>query len=106
MTGTCFVKALHIWVQSVFINIDRNLTALLNQIKTNLNKCQRIPKRQSKFEINFVNRENKFKIQSGYKQTLMLYNRTTHGNVKYHKRPVWNCHSEDKHSISTDSFYH
>jgi hypothetical protein len=20
--------------------------------------------------------------------------------VKYHKSPVWNCHSEDKHSIS------
>ena len=30
---------------------------------------------------------------------LTLYNRTTHVNVKYHKSPVWNCHSEDKHSI-------
>ena len=30
----------------------------------------------------------------------MLYNRTNHVNVKYHKPPVWNCHSEDKHSIS------
>ena len=30
---------------------------------------------------------------------LMLYNRTYHVNVKYHKPPVWNCHSEDKHSI-------
>ena len=30
----------------------------------------------------------------------MLYNRTNHVNVKYHKSPVWNCHSEDKHSIS------
>jgi hypothetical protein len=38
MTGKCFVKALHLWVQSVFINIDGNLTALFNQIKTNLNK--------------------------------------------------------------------
>jgi hypothetical protein len=28
-----------IWVQSVFINIDRNSTALFNQIKTNLKKC-------------------------------------------------------------------
>jgi hypothetical protein len=25
---------------------------------------------------------------------------TNHVNVKYHKPPVWNCHSEDKHSIS------
>jgi hypothetical protein len=39
MTGKSFVKALHLWVQSVFINIDRNLTALFNQIKTNLKKC-------------------------------------------------------------------
>jgi hypothetical protein len=31
MTGKSFVKALHLWVQSVFINIDRNLTALFNQ---------------------------------------------------------------------------
>jgi hypothetical protein len=30
---------------------------------------------------------------------LTLYNRTNHVNVKYHKSPVWNCHSEDKHSI-------
>ena len=52
------------------------------------------------FEINFVNRENKFKIKTGYKQRLTLYNRTNHVNVKYHKPPVWNCHSEDKHSIS------
>jgi hypothetical protein len=28
-----------------------------------------------------------------------LYNRTNHVNVKYHKSPVLNCHSEDKHSI-------
>jgi hypothetical protein len=39
MTGKSFVKALHLWVHSVFINIDRNLTALFNQIKTNLKKC-------------------------------------------------------------------
>jgi hypothetical protein len=39
MTIKSFVKALHLWVQSVFINIDRNVTALFNQIKTNLNKC-------------------------------------------------------------------
>jgi hypothetical protein len=39
MTGKSFVKALHLWVQSVFINIDRNLTALFNQIKKNLKKC-------------------------------------------------------------------
>ena len=25
--------------------------------------------------------------------------RTNHVNVKYLKPPVWNCHSEDKHSI-------
>ena len=25
---------------------------------------------------------------------------TNHVNVKYHKSPVWNCHSEDKHSFS------
>ena len=31
---------------------------------------------------------------------LTLYNRTNHINVKYHKSPVWNCHSEDKHSIN------
>ena len=37
-----------IWVQSVFINIDRNLTALFNEMKTNLKKCLRIPKSQSK----------------------------------------------------------
>jgi hypothetical protein len=37
--GKSYVKALHLWVQSVFINIDGNLTAVLNQIKTNLNKC-------------------------------------------------------------------
>ena len=39
MTGKSFVKALHQWVQSVFINIDWNLTALFNPIKTNLKKC-------------------------------------------------------------------
>ena len=39
MTGKSFVKAIYLWVQSVFINIDRNLTALINQIKTNLKKC-------------------------------------------------------------------
>jgi hypothetical protein len=32
--------------------------------------------------------------------SLMLYNRTKHVNVKYHKPPAWNCHSEGKHSIS------
>jgi hypothetical protein len=37
--GKSFVRALHLWVESVFINIYRNLTALFNQIKTNLNKC-------------------------------------------------------------------
>ena len=31
---------------------------------------------------------------------LTLYNRTNHVNVKYHKSAVWNCHSEDKDSIS------
>ena len=30
---------------------------------------------------------------------LTLYNRTNHVNVKYHKPPMWNCHSEDKHTI-------
>ena len=25
---------------------------------------------------------------------LTLYNRTNHVNAKYHKSPVWNCHSE------------
>ena len=39
MNGKSFVKALHLNVQSVFINIDSNLTALFNQIKTNLEKC-------------------------------------------------------------------
>jgi hypothetical protein len=39
MTGKSYVKALHLRVQSVFINFDGNLTALFNQIKTNLNKC-------------------------------------------------------------------
>ena len=33
---------------------------------------------------------------------LMLYNRTNHVNVKYHKPPVWNCHSDDKLSIIID----
>ena len=31
---------------------------------------------------------------------LTLYNRTNDVNVKYPKSPVWNCHSDDKHSIS------
>ena len=35
-----------------------------------------------------------------YRGTLTLYNKTNHVNVKYNKSPVWNCHSEDKHSIS------
>ena len=39
MTGKFVVKALHLRVQSVFINIEGNLTALFNQIKTNLKKC-------------------------------------------------------------------
>ena len=33
---------------------------------------------------------------------MTLYNRTNHVNVKYHKPPVWNCHSEDKHKTSID----
>ena len=37
---------------------------------------------------------------------LTMYNRTNHVNVKYHKPPVWNCHSENKNSISTNSFEH
>jgi hypothetical protein len=45
MTGKTFVKALHLWDQSEFINIDSNLTALFNQI----------PKSQSNVQINFVN---------------------------------------------------
>jgi hypothetical protein len=36
MTSKSFVKALHLWIQSVFINIDSNFTALFNQIKSNL----------------------------------------------------------------------
>ena len=39
ITGKYFVNALCLWVQCIFINIDRNLTALINQIKTNLKKC-------------------------------------------------------------------
>jgi hypothetical protein len=35
MTGKSFVKALHLWVQSVFINNEGNLTTLLNHIKIN-----------------------------------------------------------------------
>ena len=31
---------------------------------------------------------------------LTLCNRTNHVNVKYHKSPVRNCHSEDKQNIS------
>ena len=31
---------------------------------------------------------------------LTLNNRTNHVNVKYHKSPVWNCHSEGIYSIS------
>ena len=31
---------------------------------------------------------------------LTLYNRTNPVNFKYHIPPVWNCHSEDTHSIS------
>ena len=31
---------------------------------------------------------------------LTLYDRTNHVNVKYHKPPVCNCHSDDKHSIN------
>jgi len=38
MSGKSFVKALQLWVQSVFINIDRNLTVVSNKIKSNLNK--------------------------------------------------------------------
>jgi hypothetical protein len=38
MIGKSFVNALHQLIQSVFINIDSNLTALFNQIKTNLKK--------------------------------------------------------------------
>ena len=30
---------------------------------------------------------------------LTLYNRTNHVNVKCHKPPVCNCHSEDTHII-------
>jgi hypothetical protein len=54
MTGKSYVKALHLLVQSVFINIDGNLTAVFNQIKTNLNKYR---KANQKFEINFVNHD-------------------------------------------------
>jgi hypothetical protein len=38
---------MRVMVQSEFINIGRNVIALFNQIKTNLNKCYRIPKRKS-----------------------------------------------------------
>ena len=30
---------------------------------------------------------------------LMLYNRTNHVNVKYHKPQAWNSQNEEKHSI-------
>jgi hypothetical protein len=39
MIGIYFVITLHLLVQRVFINTDSNLTALSNQIKTNLKKC-------------------------------------------------------------------
>ena len=57
MTGKCFVKALHLWVQRVFININGNLTALFNQAKTNLNNVRDYRKANQKFEINFVNHD-------------------------------------------------
>jgi hypothetical protein len=54
MTGKSFVKALHLWFQSVFINIDNNLTALFNQIKTNWRNVREYRKANHIFEINFV----------------------------------------------------
>ena len=69
MTGKSFVKALHLCVQSVFINIDRNFTALFNQIKTWRN-VREYRKANQKFEINFVNHEILLKIKkNGYIQT-------------------------------------
>jgi hypothetical protein len=69
MTGKSFVKALHLRVQSVFINIDSNLTALFNQIKTNLKNVRDYRKTNQMFEINFVNHDILIKIKTGYIQT-------------------------------------
>jgi hypothetical protein len=44
---------------NVFINIDRNLTALFNQIKTTWINDTEYRQDNQKFEINFVNHENK-----------------------------------------------
>ena len=68
MTGKSFVKALLLWVQSVFINIDSNLTVLFNHrpIWRNVREYR---KANQMFEINFVNNEILLKIKTGYIQT-------------------------------------
>ena len=45
MTGKSFVKALHLWVQNVLINIDRNVTALFNQLEEMLENTEKPIKR-------------------------------------------------------------
>jgi hypothetical protein len=69
MTGKSFVKALHLWIQSVFINIDSNSTALFNQIKNIWRNIREYRKANQMFQINFVNHEILLKIKTGYIQT-------------------------------------
>ena len=52
----------------MFINIDSNLTALFNQIKTNLKNVREYGKTNQMYEINFVNHEILHKIKTGYIQ--------------------------------------
>jgi hypothetical protein len=60
---------LHVRFNGFFFNIDRNLPALFNQIKTNLLNVREYRKANQKFEINFVKHELFLKIQTVYKQT-------------------------------------
>ena len=69
MTGKSFVRALHLWIQSVFINIDSNLTVLFNQIRPIWRNVREYRKANQIFEINFVNHDILLKIKTGYIQT-------------------------------------
>ena len=78
MTGKSFVKALHLCVQIVFINIDSNLLVYSIKLRPIWRNVREYRKANQMFEINFVNHEILHKIKTGlYKQMRVGSTRNT-----------------------------
>ena len=88
--------------------IQRNWQRRPHQTKKKKKKKKKTKKTQCALDTNIRKKAQITLIRHGtlscamcFLIALTLYNRINHVNVKYHKPPVWNCHSKDKHSINS-----